>query len=119
MKLTKPVRRRVPLYEHIDLLMFASCAEVREWLLSRRIEMQVEGGVPDEMIGGLASVATPFGVLMAIDPDRRCSEVIAHEAVHAAWAILDSAGVKVTADNHEALAYMVTWIVKTWNRAMA
>ena len=32
---------------------------------------------------------------------------IAHECVHMAWSILDLVGVKVEADNNEALAYLV------------
>lgn len=37
---------------------------------------------------------------------------IAHEAVHAAWFILDDVGVKISADNHEALTYLVSYIIK-------
>lgn len=32
---------------------------------------------------------------------------LAHEAVHCAWSILDNAGVVVTSDNDEPLAYLV------------
>lgn len=35
---------------------------------------------------------------------------LAHETLHAAWRILDMVGVKVAADNHEALAYLVGWV---------
>lgn len=37
---------------------------------------------------------------------------LAHEAVHCAWAILADAGVEVTQDNDEPLAYMVDRIVE-------
>lgn len=39
-------------------------------------------------------------------PEHYCEETVYHEALHIAWFVLDEAGVKVTADNHEMLAYM-------------
>jgi hypothetical protein len=36
--------------------------------------------------------------------------IISHESVHAAWKILEYAGVTVTADNHEALAYLTEYV---------
>lgn len=38
---------------------------------------------------------------------RYAESTLAHEAVHCAWAILDNAGVVVTSDNDEPLAYLV------------
>lgn len=38
--------------------------------------------------------------------------IVCHEAIHAAWAILDMVGVKVKARNHEALAYLAGHIFK-------
>lgn len=38
--------------------------------------------------------------------------IIAHECVHAAWDVLELAGVKVKFNNHEALAYMTEYLVK-------
>ena len=37
-------------------------------------------------------------------------QTLVHECVHSAYHVLDHAGVKLTADNHEALAYTVDWI---------
>lgn len=37
-------------------------------------------------------------------------QTLVHECVHTAWHVLDQAGVKVTASNHEALAYTTDWI---------
>lgn len=39
-------------------------------------------------------------------PDR----TLAHEAVHAAWRILEIAGVWINVDNHEPLAYLVDYL---------
>lgn len=37
-------------------------------------------------------------------------EYLTHECVHCAWHILDEVGVGVSADNHEALAYLAGWL---------
>lgn len=37
-------------------------------------------------------------------------QTLVHECVHAAWYILDNAGVEVTADNQEPLAYLTDWL---------
>ena len=38
------------------------------------------------------------------------TDTLPHESVHAAWRVLDLAGIEVYSDNHEALAYLVGWI---------
>ena len=43
-------------------------------------------------------------------PSLDCT--IVHEAVHLSWYILESVGIKVTAENHEAQAYLVEFLVK-------
>lgn len=47
-----------------------------------------------------------------IDKALYKQEYLTHESVHAAWHILDSVGVEVTAMNHEALAYLSGWIAQ-------
>lgn len=49
---------------------------------------------------------------IAYIPDSATESMIAHEAVHLAMFILDWVGVKVDAENHEALAYLVEHIVR-------
>lgn len=44
--------------------------------------------------------------------EKKDLSVIAHEVIHASWFILDEAGVKIDADNHEALTYLVGYIIK-------
>ncbi len=39
-------------------------------------------------------------------------QTICHEAIHAAWSVLDLAMVKVDRENHEALAYLTDWIFR-------
>ncbi len=43
---------------------------------------------------------------------------IAHECVHAAMYTLDRVGVEITPDNHEALCYLVEWLVEQVNKAL-
>lgn len=50
-------------------------------------------------------------VVILMMPTDASNKVIAHESVHLAWDILDSHYVKVDADNHEALTYLVEYIV--------
>lgn len=45
--------------------------------------------------------------------DRECIPALcAHEALHAAWHMLDRIGVQVDIQNHEALAYLTEYITK-------
>jgi hypothetical protein len=45
-------------------------------------------------------------------PTKVSSSILAHEAIHAAYSILDYAHVKVDSDNHEALTYLVGYIME-------
>ena len=47
-----------------------------------------------------------YGDLTGLDPGT-----IAHESFHAAYEILNWAGVKVDVEHQEAFAYMLTWVV--------
>jgi len=38
--------------------------------------------------------------------------IVAHEALHAAWGVLDSSGVRFTKESTEAFTYYLGWIVK-------
>ncbi|MFV0357730.1 MAG: hypothetical protein ACK5LG_21890 [Bacteroides thetaiotaomicron] len=56
-----------------------------------------------------------FLVLAFNGPQYMTPEVVSHEAVHLAWFALDLAGVEVTVDNHEQLAYLVGYYVNQIN----
>lgn len=47
---------------------------------------------------------------------KKGSETLAHEIVHAAMFVLDRAGVKIDADNDEALAYLVGYLTREVNK---
>ncbi|WP_093320200.1 hypothetical protein [Thorsellia anophelis] len=51
-------------------------------------------------------------IIIFDDIDNIPFHVISHESIHAAWVILENAGVKLDANNHEALTYLSDWVVK-------
>ena len=62
-----------------------------EWRSERRSRQRAR-----EIEGGLVVIGT-----------------VAHEAVHAAWDLLEVCGVKVDVTNQEALAFLSAWFAKT------
>lgn len=58
-------------------------------------------------------VTDPAGVdwFLAYIPNDCPFKTVAHEALHLAWYILDSYGVRVSINNHEALAYLQEHLV--------
>lgn len=71
------------------------------------------GMEPLEHWGAMASTLGAEVFLTLGYPEANCPGTIAHEALHCAWRVLDLVGVEVEAANHEALAYLVGWIVET------
>lgn len=57
-------------------------------------------------------------IYVATDSGKRNDEFLAHECVHCAYEILKTVGVKVEADNHEALAYLVSYIYRNVSRIL-
>lgn len=51
-----------------------------------------------------------------IDKSQYSVGVLAHECVHCAWDILNDRGVELSADNHEALTYLVGWLSEEINK---
>lgn len=52
------------------------------------------------------------GVFAIFRPEVLTSpNTLAHEAVHAAWRVLDMVGITIDSENHEALAYLTGWMV--------
>jgi hypothetical protein len=51
------------------------------------------------------------GIYMYI-PEEYDEFIIAHECIHAGWYILENVGVDLDVDNHEALAYLVMYLMK-------
>lgn len=56
------------------------------------------------------------GVVMWFSDSQPGGGVVAHEAIHAAWHVLEYSGVHLAHDNHEALAYLVDHIVRAIGR---
>lgn len=49
--------------------------------------------------------------------NERKMDILAHEAIHSSWDILDNAGVKVTYKNHEMLSYLSQFIFREYCQA--
>lgn len=94
--------RRVQLYPTVDdALMEVSCCEELAEGNFGALTLVVCTENHGEFIG------------LAFNDDRYMTpETVAHEAVHVAWFTLDLAGVQVTVDNHEQLAYLVGYYVE-------
>ena len=75
---------------------------------ARRIGME-----PMDYWGAMASTYEGEVYLTIGYPEHNNSATLAHEAVHCAWRILDLVGIEVYNSNHEALAYLVGWIMET------
>lgn len=45
-------------------------------------------------------------------------QVLAHESVHAAWAVLNGVGAKVSYKNQEPLAYLTDWVFEKTRTAL-
>lgn len=73
------------------------------------------GGIGEGMIGEVGrltddNTGLDIGVYICLD----CHSVntLAHECTHLAFRILERAGIRPTADEHEALAYLVGWLAE-------
>lgn len=82
----------------------------------KSLEKYCKNATGDDTWGACVCTATaedgsPFFTLSFRDHTYMRPEVIAHECVHLAWRILQTTGVKVSANNHEQLAYMVGYFV--------
>lgn len=66
---------------------------------------------PDFPSRGFSDVAGRAVVMCVADGNLG---TVVHEADHAAWYVLDLAGVTLTADNHEAHAYLTDWLFTEW-----
>lgn len=106
----------IPLYDHNiiaatnhnDLVEFSK--EEFEGIITPDMELGAGGYVRtfhDEQTGGIV-------IIMYVT----CIRTLAHESLHAAWAILDIVGVKCKANNHEALAYLMDYIFEVTRQAM-
>jgi len=49
--------------------------------------------------------------IVLVIPTNVTRSTMAHEAIHAAWYILEEAGIEVNSSNHEALTYLVGFII--------
>lgn len=102
----------VPIYDR-RVALFDSIDEAAAFFKDRSGE-----DLPVYSLDGIVGEAKGR-LFIAIERKHATPNTVAHEAVHCAWAILYGAGVGVDAENDEALAYLVGWLVERWNKVMA
>ena len=61
----------------------------------------------------LIDFLTPFKI-----KDPKAHSTISHETIHVAWDILETHGIIIDSQNHEALSYLVGFIVKKINEGL-
>lgn len=98
-------RMMVPIYEQAVYIAVSSEA----------MDAQFGGGIEQGRIGEVGrltddNTGLDIGVYICLD----CHSVntLAHECTHLAFRIFERAGIRPTADEHEALAYLVGWLAE-------
>ena len=70
------------------------------------------GMEPEPHWGAMASTHNGQVYLTLGCPEANNLNTVAHESLHCAWRVLELVGIEVEARNHEALAYLVGWIMQ-------
>jgi hypothetical protein len=93
---------------HVDVYdaqvgVFSTAVAWNEW----HKDMGITPGDVQACHGRAGMVTDPAGLpwFVMYIPHGCRTETMAHESLHAAWYLLEWKGIKVDADNHEALAY--------------
>lgn len=110
----KPQRFRIDLDQwgsSVTVLCGTTIAEAEKLYCKRYAEVSFKTSVAGAHGYTLCSGESK-GVVLWFALAQPGGGVVCHEAIHAAWHILDFSGVSVTADNHEALAYLTDFIVR-------
>ncbi len=92
-----PQRISVPLFHAVVFVFFSK----EQW------EAHSKEKAAENVYG--QCIDTSYGADVLLFEKRH--DTIAHEALHAAWSCLERTGVEVDRDNHEALAYVMGYIV--------
>lgn len=101
----------------IDFKPFNASLQVvdLEWWLVNAPKKNLPNAELEEWAGvGGSFYALPLvsgGTIFVMVLGEYEEEVIYHEALHAAFIMLDSVGVRVTADNHESMTYAQSYLV--------
>lgn len=116
--MSSPSRRfrlRVAPYAGVVNVLFAPASEGAPWLQRNGAEEGV--GDDDE---ASTVIHTAGAVYMWVDSERDdYVPILAHELVHAAVAILDRAGVPISEENDEAIAYLVGHLMQEIRKRLA
>lgn len=99
---------RVPLYGfklHLSIDMTEASAFIKAHSALEENDLADISGVSHTF---LDAKGTRFWILGIFDG---LINTAAHEALHTAWAILDTCHAKVSPSNHEPMAYLIGWLV--------
>lgn len=86
----------------LTVTIFRSKKKLKKFLKARGYRPEVDGYAATVLVDNL--------VYMHL-PKNAGEHAIWHEMLHAAWYVLDIAGVKVDVGNHEALTYLQSYLV--------
>lgn len=106
----KLVHLQVPLYD-TSLVFFDKSARLEKFFRKNNQEADLSQ-LPTGVAGSAARLSNGSSSIVVMYLPEDDLQVLAHECVHAAWHVLDYAGVEVDYENHEALAYLVDHIFK-------
>lgn len=102
----------VPIYKQYLNVLIGDVFKSAESLMD---EYNVDIGDAHHGAGGLflqLTVHNEGSMYFLMIPEKCCAEVLAHESVHAACTILHNAGIDITFDNQEAVAYLTGYFVE-------
>lgn len=113
----RSITLRVPLYGARVRAFAAETARAARDAAARRPGLAELPSLAGDDDGAL--LRTPAGDLVLALPLDASPGLLAHEALHAAVAVLERAGVPVSAKADEAIAYLLAWIVDELSKWLA
>lgn len=93
-------------------------------IIDEALEITNDHNKDDRKLAGLSSILTfanggkAFAVEFGVELPKVTEQLVAHEALHAAYKILHFCRVEHTFENHEVLAYTTDFIVKNAHTAL-
>lgn len=108
---------RVPIYEW-TIYFFGDREKAIGQMRRQKVPKTTIDFWEDATLGGVTSY-WPEDREIYIGVFRDDAGMVAHECVHAAVYMLEDAGIPIYANNHEALTYLVHYLVNQYHEAVA
>lgn len=102
----------VDMYNDCEVAVFHSKKKYKKWFAER----ELKPGNINYCNAQACTVSDPGGLkwfLMYL-PEKADQHTVAHECLHMAWYILCHHGIDVYSDNHEALAYLMAYLMRMY-----